>query len=99
MFDDSMRDVLGFNARTIYEGYNLSPNPVDNLSFDNIFLECDIAQGMIFRGRKSNNIHNWIMTVAPGYKYVGKFSGGISWYMMQSKDIISIICFKFKNEN
>ena len=37
MFDDSKRDLLGFNARTLYEKYNLSPNPVDILSFDNFF--------------------------------------------------------------
>ena len=58
MFDESIRDLLGFHARTLYEEYNLSTNPVDILSFDNIFLECDIAQGMIFKGRKSNIIHN-----------------------------------------
>ena len=97
--DDSIRDLLGFNKTTIFEEYNLSPNPVDIPSFDNIFLECDIAQGMIFKGRKSNIIHNWTMTVDPGYKYIEKFSEGISWYMMQSKDIISSICFKLKNEN
>ena len=97
--DDSIRDLLGFNKTTIFDEYNLSHNPVDILSFDNIFLACDIAQGMIFKGRKSNIIHNWTMTVDPGYKYVEKFSGGISWYMMQSKDIISSICFKLKNEN
>ena len=39
------------------------------------------------------------MTVDPGYKYVEKASGGISWYMMQSKDIISSICLKLKKEN
>ena len=39
------------------------------------------------------------MTVNPGYQYVEKISGDISWYMMQSKDIISSICFKLKNEN
>ena len=97
--DDSIRDLLGFSKTTIFEEYNLSPNPVDILSFDNIFLECDNAQGMIFKGRKSNIIHNWTITVDPGYKYVEKFSEGISWYMMQSKDIISSICFKLKNEN
>ena len=47
--DDSIRNLLGFNKTTIYEEYNLSPNPVDVLLFDNIFLECDIAQGMIFK--------------------------------------------------
>ena len=54
---------------------------------------------MIFKGRKSNIIHKWTMTVDPGYKYVEKFSGGISWSTMQSKDIISSNCFKLKNEN
>ena len=97
--DDSIRDLLGFKKTTIFDEYNLSPNPVDILSFDNIFLDCNIAQGMIFRGKRSGIIHNWTMTVDPGYKYVEKFSGGISWYMIESKDIISNICFKLKNEN
>ena len=90
MFDDSIRDLLGFNARTIYEEFNLSPNPVDILSFDNGFLECDIAQGMIFKGRKINFIHNWTMTVDPGYKYVEKFPRGISWYKMQSRTLFQV---------
>ena len=33
MFHDSIRDLLGFNARTLYEEYTLSNNPVDILSF------------------------------------------------------------------
>ena len=37
MFADSMRDLLGFHAIILYEEYNLSPNRVDVLSFDNIF--------------------------------------------------------------
>ena len=77
----------------------MSPNPVDFLSFDNVFLQCDTAQGMIFKGRRSGFIHNWTMTVDPGYKNVEKFAGGITWYMMESKDIISSICFILKNEN
>ena len=35
--DDSIRNLLGFNAATLYEEYSLSPNPVDFLKFDNIF--------------------------------------------------------------
>ena len=97
--DDNIRDLLGFNKTTIFEEYNLSPNPVDILSFDNIFLECNIAQGMIFRGKRSGIIHNFTMDVDPGYKYIEKFRGGVQWYMMESKDIISSICFKLKNEN
>ena len=97
--DDSIGDLLGFNKTTIFEEYNLSPNPVDILSFDNIFLECNIAKGMIFRGKRSGIIHNFTMDVDPGYKYIEKFRGGIQWYMIESKDIISSICFKLKNEN
>ena len=99
MFDDSMRDVLGFNARTLFEEYTPSNNPVDILPFDNIFIECDIARGMIYRGKQSNIIHNWTMTVDPGYKYVEKIAGGIICYMMESEDINSSICSKLKNEN
>ena len=96
--NDSIGELLGFIKTTIYEEYNFSPNPVDIISFD-IFIECNIARGMIYRGKQSNIIHNWTMTVNPGYKYVERFFGGISWYMMESKDIISSISFKLKNEN
>ena len=54
---------------------------------------------MIFRGRRSGIIHNWTMTVNPGYKYVESFPGGVSWYVMGEQDVISSICFKLKNEN
>ena len=43
VYDDSIGNLLGFNETILYEEYNLSPNPVDILSFDNIFLETDIA--------------------------------------------------------
>ena len=99
MFDDTIRDILGFNAQTLYEEYTISNNTVDILSFDNIFIECHIAKGMIFKGKRSGIIHNFTMDVDPGCKNVEKFYGGLQWYMMESKDIISSICFKLKNEN
>ena len=96
---DSIGSLLGFNKRSIYEEYNLSDNPVDILSFDNIFIETDIAQGMILGGRRSGKIHNFTMDVDPGYKYIEKFRGGVSWFMLETKDFISSINFKLKNEN
>ena len=39
------------------------------------------------------------MYVNPGYKYVERFTGGITWYMIQTKDIVSSICLKLKNED
>ena len=65
--DDNIRGLLGFNKTTLFEDYNLSPNPVDFLSFHNIFLECDIAQGIIFRSKRSGIIHNFTMDVDLGY--------------------------------
>ena len=47
MYDDSIGDLLGFNETILWEEYNLSPNPVDILSFDNFFIETHIAQDMI----------------------------------------------------
>ena len=99
VFDDSIGSLLGFNEILVWGKYNLSDNPVDNLSFDNIFIECNIAQGMIFKGKRSGIIHNFTMDVDPGCKYIEKFRVGEQWYMMESKDIISSICFKLKNEN
>ena len=68
------------------------------MSFDNFFIETDIAQGMIFRGGRTGIIHNFTADVDPGYKYIEKFRGGLQWYIMESKDIISSICFKLKNK-
>ena len=69
------------------------------MSFGNIFIEADVAQGMIFRGGRTGIIHNFTMDVNPGYKYIERFRGGVQLYMLQSKGIISSICFKLKNGN
>ena len=79
MFDDSIRDLLGFNARTVYEKHNLSPNPVDIIFFNNIFIETDIAEGMIFKGKRSGIKRNFTMSVSLGYKYVCRFEGCKQW--------------------
>ena len=39
------------------------------------------------------------MDVDPGYKCIEKFRGGVQWYIMESKDNISSVCFKLKIEN
>ena len=38
------------------------------------------------------------MDVDPGYKYIGKYRGGVQCYMTETKDVISPICFKLKKE-
>ena len=62
-----------------YREYNLSPNPVDILSFDNNFLERDIAKGTIYKQKRSKILHNWTMLVSPGYKYVESLAGDNTW--------------------
>ena len=68
IFDDSVRNLLGFHAILLYEAYNLSRDRVVILSFDNIFIHTDIAQGMIFKSKTSGINHNLTMDVNPGYK-------------------------------
>ena len=99
VYDDCIGNLLGFNEILVWGKYNSSDNPVDILSFDNNFMECDIAQGMINRGRRSGIIHKITMDVDPGYKYIEKYRGGNSWYMLQSRDFNSGISFKIENEN
>ena len=96
---DSMRDLLEVNKTTIFEEYNSSTNPVVVLSFDNVFLECKIAQGMIFKNKRSGIVHIFTMDVDPGYKEIEKFRGGVQLHMMETTDIISSICFKLNKEN
>ena len=45
MFDDNIKDLLGFNAKTLYEEENLSTSPVDILSCDKFFSR------MLYRSR------------------------------------------------
>ena len=82
-----------------YMKKKLSPNPVDILSFDNIFDETNIAQGMIFEGKRCGIDHDITMDVEPAYKHFGKFSGGFQWYMMESKCFKPSINFNLKYEN
>ena len=96
--DDSKRDLLGFTQKVIQEEFNLSDYPVDILSFD-VFLECDIAQGKIFKGRTNGIIQKFTMDVDPGYQYIEKFRGDVQWYMMENTHFISTINFELKNEN
>ena len=74
--DDSIQNLLRFNATTKYQEDHLSPNPVDILLFDNAFLGTDIAQGLIFKRWRSGIFDNFTMDVDPGYKHIQRFGGG-----------------------
>ena len=53
---------------------------------------------MIFKAKPTGEIFNLTMTVDPRFEYVEKISGVISWYIMESQDNISSICFKLKKK-
>ena len=53
---------------------------------------------MIFKGGGSGIIMNSTMSVSPGYEFINRYEGGVQWFMMESKDDISSICFKMKKE-
>ena len=93
-----MRIFLGFDAVTLYEGNNLSPNPADISSFDNNFLECDTVKRNIFRRKRKVITDIFTTDVDPGYKNIEKFRGGVQKYKMGSKDFLSSISFKLKHE-
>ena len=96
--DDNIKDRLIFNASKVYIEVNLSPNPVDNLSFDNFLLEFDITQRMIFKGRRSGISHNFTMDADPGYKHMENYRRGVQSYKIESKGFLSNISFKLKKE-
>ena len=73
---DSIRDILGFNADSLYGTNNLSPDTVDNMSFDKICLERNTAPGMVFKGKRSIIFRNFTIDVDPGYKYIESFREG-----------------------
>ena len=79
----SKRDLLGFKPNVLQEEYSLSNCAVNILSIDNILLECDVAHGMIFKGKRSGKTDNFTIDVNPGYKYIKKFRVGVQWYMME----------------
>ena len=46
---------------------------------------------MIFKAKRSGIIHNWTMTVDPGYTDAGRIAGGNTWYMMVAKILFQVV--------
>ena len=93
-----MGGLLGLKPKMIHGEYKLSDYPVDILSFHKPFLECDLSQGMTFRGKRSGLTHIFTMDVDPGFKYIGKFRRDISCFMVNSSDFVSNTIFETKDQ-
>ena len=97
--DDSIRYFFGFVPVLGYRKYYLKHNPVDKLSVDNVFLETDVAQGLIFRGKQKKRVRILTLDVDPGNGFFENCKEGVQLCMMESKDFISNFSFELKNEN
>ena len=87
-----MRNFLGFNERLLVSIRNASNNNVDILPTSNLFIDCNIINGMIIKGDNSGIIHFWIFNVNPGCLYVEKFRGRVIWHhLIQTRQIKSMI--------
>ena len=87
-----------FWKKIINEEINFSENPVEIISFDNLFIETNIAKGLIINGKRNGIIHNFTKDLNPGYRFIEKFRGGIQWYMLENLNFISNISFKSKEQ-
>ena len=67
--DDSMRNILRFKPVTIHDEHP-SDFTFDIFSFDNFFLETDVAQVMILKGNRTGIVHSFLMNFHPGYKCI-----------------------------
>ena len=47
-----------------------------------------LLKGWFLEGKRSGTIHNVTMDVSSENKSIEEFSGGVQWYMMESKDFI-----------
>ena len=64
-----MRGFQRFNPVVVYEKCDLSPSPVDILSFDKIYFENDITKGKVRKINGTRIIHDFATHVDLVYKY------------------------------
>ena len=69
---NSLATVLGFNSGILTSGLNISPNIVDIIRINSIYINCDAIKGSFVNGSYSPVLYNFFPTVGPGYKIVEK---------------------------
>ena len=67
---NSIRTVLGFNARRYLSGYNESENIVDIMSITSLRVTSNIIGASYTNGTTGNVIYSFFPNVGPGYKIV-----------------------------
>ena len=81
--------VLGFTTEIISEGYNESPNIVNIIQVNSIFVNLDIISGSYVNGSASSTIYSFYPE-RPGYKIVEWPSPNLVFYPVSRNEINSM---------
>ena len=68
--ENTLRNILGFDSKVLYSGYNYSDKKVNIIDVDRIHLCCDSIIGSIRNGHPSNILFTKILNEPPGAKIV-----------------------------
>ena len=66
----SFANFLGFNTTVLSAGTYISPNIVNILTVNSIFVNCNIISGSYTNGAISNVLYSYFPSVGPGYKII-----------------------------
>ena len=72
----------------------MSDNDVHVIPIDNISIQNDFDERMVFKGSRTGAFLKFTIDVNPGYIYIEKFNGGIKWFMIEPVDYISSSFFQ-----
>lgn len=67
---NSINTVLGFNARVLEHGFNISDNIVNINRTNTIFINCDLVASSYVNETRQPVIYSFFPNVPPGYKIV-----------------------------
>jgi len=67
---NSVNTVLGFDAKVLIQGYNISDNIVNINRTNTIFINCDLVTGSYVNETRQPVIYSFFPNVPPGYKIV-----------------------------
>ena len=97
---NSLASLFGFVPQILTGSYNTSEDKVNIISFNNVFIYCDIVRGSYLNGIRTHILHSFSLNVSPGFRFVDKFYGGISYKgIINSKEQITLIKFYVRDDN
>ena len=65
--DDTIRDILGFDAVIVDQQFTESPKICDLVISTNIYIHLDVVKGSIFQGKSTDIIYSFPNNIAFGH--------------------------------